>query len=89
MCLTLDIYMRTYQPEVVPALTLIVSYLGCYLRARDQDKYVVQPITVSINLVKEKALGVLLYMVVVILVWSIKYHFVSVAVKYLTCIIKI
>ena len=50
------------------ALYLIVSDLGCSLQARDQDKFVIKTIIVSIKLMKEKALGTLLYMLEVVLV---------------------
>ena len=44
----------------MPALNIIVSDLGCSLRARDQIKSVVKPIIVSINLVERKVLNPLL-----------------------------
>ena len=44
----------------MPALNLIVSDLGCSLLARDQVKFVVKPIIVSINLVERKVLSPLL-----------------------------
>ena len=44
------------------ALNIIVSDLGCSLRSRDQVKFVVKPIIVSINLVEKMALNPVLYM---------------------------
>ena len=46
--------------KVVSALNLIVSDLGCSLLARDQVKFVVKPIFLSINLVERKVLNPLL-----------------------------
>ena len=48
----------------MPALNIIVSDLGCSLRARDQIKSVVKPVIVSINLVEKKVLNPLLYVLV-------------------------
>ena len=46
--------------KVVPALNLIVSDLGCSLLARDQVKFVVKTIIISINLMERKVLNPLL-----------------------------